>query len=388
MRALVVCACLAIGCASPPSSEESCGHAKTDRPVLVLERGDQTSAIARFADGCLVETPADPVLGYDQNLLGVDGRAFVGLNEQGTLQELDVQKLGKLGPAMDAYADMPGSTTIHGIYGVAIDAAKNLWVSRADAGSIAILRPDGSLDGTVDLSDLDPDGVPDMNGILIQGGLAYVALGFLEYKDSELGTVVQPRQRGAIVVIDTATREIVDRIDLAGHNPVQALVPTSNENEIVVATPGVYDEGVLDEIAKDDGIDRVRLDGSGEVTQLVSEAELGGSVSELVWGGPTEVYAIVLGEEPGINPTRVVQIDPTRPAGQRVMKELARAPYFEDHDAAAYVHVGLALTEHELLVGDKRSGEPKILVFSRATGEALAPVPTRVHPPAALLALP
>ena len=376
MRWLVVAVFLVIGCASPPAVEESCGHVKTESPVLAVERGDQTSAIARLADGCYVETPPDIVLGYDQNLLGADGRAFVGLNEQGTLRELDVQEL-KLGDAIDVYADKPGSMTIHGIYGVAIDDAKNLWVSRADAGSIAIVRPDGSVDGAVDLSDLDDDGVPEMNGISIRDGRAYVALGFLP----TVNLSDSAKREGAVVVIDTVTRERVRVIDLVGKNPVRALIP-GDEGEILVATPGDHDA-----IDEHDGIDRVVLDGSSDVEQLVSETELGGSVDEIAWGGPTEVYAIVLGEQPGINPTRVVLIDPTRPAGERVVRELARAPYFDDPNAEAYVHVGLALTEHEVLVGYKRSSDPKILVFSRATGAPLAPIPTRVHPPAALLTL-
>lgn len=379
MRALPLClAVAAIGCASPPAPESTCGHVKTARPVIVLERGDQTSALARLADGCLEEAPADFVLGHDQNLLGAGSRVFIGLNEEAVLRELDVSKL-ELGATFDVYGMIDKPAPIHGIYGAAVDAEGKLWASLSDAGSLAIMRPDGSPEALVDLSDLDQDRVPDMNGVLVRDGRAYIALGFLP--TDEISD--HAKHAGAIAVVDVATRARLSVIELAGKNPVHALVP-AEEGQVLVATPGEHDA-----VDDTDGIDRVWLDGSRETEQVVGEGELDGSVEEIAWGGPNELYAIVLGREPGLNPTRVVAIDPSRDRGARVTRVLAEAPYFGDPvNGAAYVHVGLALTEEHVLVGDKTPGAGRIRVFSRATGEELGPIPTRVHPPAALYALP
>jgi len=378
-RAALFVAALASGCAAPPGPTETCADVTLDRAVLALERGDQTSALGRFAGGCLTEVPPDLALGGDVTLLGAHGRAFVGLDDFGALRSIDPATLA-LGPALDVYQDHPKPEAVHGIYGVDVDGAGDLWVSRDDVGSMIVLSPGGALVGTVDLSDVDPDGVPDMNGVLVSGDRAYVALGFLD--TSNLSD--HAKQAGAIAVVDVATRERVDLIQLHGHNPVRALVPADAAGDVViVATPGVHDA-----IDGADGIDRAWLDGSHETEQLVSESELGGSVDEVVWGGDDEVYAIVLGPVPGANPTRVVQIDPSRAAGDRVVRVLASAPYYDDPNGAAYVHAGLSLAGEWLLVGDHTPGQPQLLAFRRKSGDPPVAVQTEVLPPAALLALP
>ncbi len=78
-----------------------------------------------------------------------------------------------------------------------------------------MVKPNGSLEA-VDLSDVDPDGVPDMNGILVHDGKAFVALGFLPPWDSTAFGDHATR-RGALAVIDVSTRKRIDVIDLHGH---------------------------------------------------------------------------------------------------------------------------------------------------------------------------
>lgn len=370
------------GCAEAPTSEETCGHPALDRALVVLERGDQTSALGRLAEGCFTETPSDVVLGYDNNLLEAKGDAFVAQNLEGTLRALDAAEL-RLGTTWEVYADQGASSDVHGIYGVDRDASGRLWVSRTDVGSLAIMEPGGGLSTTVDLADLDADdGVPDMNGILVAGDRAYVALGFLDF--SKIPEPVVPRREGALVVLDATTGERLSTIDLRGHNPVHAPVRTGDPGVVLLATPGVYDE-----IDPADGVDRVWLDGSRDPEQIVDEVELGGSVDRVVWAADDEVYVIVLGAVPAINPTRVLRLDPTRPPGERVVRELARARYFDDHDAPAYVHVGLALAGDHLVVADQDPGRPRLVVFARADGAEVASIPTKVDfPPAALVALP
>lgn len=369
-------------CAAAPDLTETCGYPELDRTVLVVERGDTRASLARLSDGCLTEAPTMILLGEDQILLGAHGQPFVGVNDQGALFRVDVEQLELVAPAIDAYADGAGAKSVHGIYGVDADANGDLWVSRDDVASIAVVDRKGSIT-PVDLSDIDPDGVPDMNGILVQDGKAYVALGFLPPRNTPTETFGdQAKQDGAIAVIDVATKKRVGLLELGSKNPVRAFVPTGDPNVVLIATPGRHDE-----VSKGDGIARVWLDGSHEAEMLATEEELGGSVEEVVWGSDHEVYAITLGKEPGLNPTKVVVFDPSKPAGERV-RELAKAPWFDDPvNGAAYVYSGLVLTEEHVVFGDHTPGAGRIHVVSRATGEEVAAIPTTVGVPWQLLAL-
>ncbi len=381
--ALAAPALLALtACSTPDAALTSCGNTTLADPLLILERGDQSAALARLAGGCLTETGPDPVLGTDQNLLAAHARSFVGVNDDGTLRAVDPVTL-LLTQTLSVYPDDPPapSQPPHGIYGVDVDAAGNLWVSRDDLPELAILAPDGSLVAKVDLGTLDPDEHhPDMNGILIEGDRAFVALGFLTHGGG--GGIMNDtaRRPGMIAIIDTTSHAIVGHIDLVGHNPVHRLVPTDATGQrFIVATPGRHDS-----IDPDDGIDLVDLV-AGTATQLISETALGGSVDNVVWASPTEAYAITLGPKAGINPTQVIAFDPQRNA---VTRTLAKAPWFSDpQQGQGYVHVGLAIDGGDVVVGDHELDDPRLLVFSRANGAALPPIPTNVEAPWGLLVL-
>lgn len=372
----------AAACASPAATDARCGGVSFDRPVLVLEHGSQTSALGRLSGRCLEELPPDGVLGQDQALLDAHGRPFVGVNTDGSLRALDPTTL-KITRNIVAYPDQPGTSQVpHSLYGVDTDAAGDLWVSRDDVSSLAIFARDGALAGTVDLASLDAKfGNPRTNGLLIEGPTAFVALGFLATPFARPHADLAWRA-GAIARVDVATRKILSTIDLVGHNPVRRLVPIDATGKVViVATPGVHDE-----VAPADGIDRVDLE-AGTATQLIGEAELGGSVDEVVWGGEHEAYAIVLGPQPGLNPTRIVAFDPA-PAADHKVRTLAEAPWFADHvNGQAYVHTGLALDGAYLLVGDQTQQHTRIRVFSRATGVEQPSLPTTNGAPTALLAI-
>jgi hypothetical protein len=400
-RALVLVACpLALAACSPaPASGTvtTCADAGAQGlayPLLVLERSDEAAGLALLSGGCLTETAPDPVLGTDQMLLDVHngGEApFVGVNDDGSLRSIDAAKL-TIGATFSVYPDHTAPTSIpHGIYGVDKDGSGNLWVSRDDVNEVAVLAPDGSWVGSVDLSSLDPDlpHHPDMNGILVLGGRAYVALGFLTH-DPDGGGIIsdQARYPGMIAVFDTATRKPLGTIPLVGHNPVRKLIPIDAPNgggtKLIVATPGRHSS-----VDPDDGIDLVDL-ATMTATQLVSETALGGSVDEVVWAGPTEAYAITL--DPGVaNATTVWLFDPSTfdPQKPSFVKKtpLAVAPWFGDHTQQGYVHVGLAIDGTTLAVGDHTTGSAAIRLFARPAGAALVAVPTTVEAPWALLTL-
>lgn len=371
MKRLTSLALLSLAaCTGSTEPVTTCGGPALERTIVVLETDFQSSALGRIAGGCLTEQLPDLVLGSDLNLLAAGGHAYAGINGEGTLRAIDGATLA-LGPRLQAYAGALGEGgDTHGIYGVDVGAGGELWVSRDDAGSVAVLKADGSPIGSVDLSDLDPDGVPDMNGILVKDGRAYVALDLLAYTSEGGHLTVTPQEHGAVAVIDNATRQRVLRIELLGGNPAHGLLPT--EDGFVVATPGSFDEA-----REGDGIDRVRLGATPEVQQVIDEKTLGGSVNELTWASDHEAYAIVLGAVPGVNPTRVVAIDPSQGTVTRELTPLADA----------FVHSGLVLTDEYVVVGDHTPGAPRVLFFPRAGGSPRE-IPASILPPFALVALP
>jgi hypothetical protein len=385
-RALLALALVQAACSSPPSAPTACTpmvsgspHALA-RPLLVLERGGPTAALARIEGIDFVEESPDPVLGSDQFLLADgQGRPFIGVDDDGSVRVIDPEQI-VIRQTFSVYPDHPPSAIPHGIYGVDVDADGNLWVSRDDVNEVAVIAKDGSLAGTVDLGGLDPDEHhPDMNGILIVGTRAFVALGFLTHGPGGGIASDAARRPGMIAVIDTTTRAIVGHIDLVGHNPVHRLIPIDDTMEkVIVATPGRHDS-----VDEGDGIDLVDL-AAGKATQLISENVLGGSVDEVVWAGPDEAYAITLGPVPMINPTSVIRFDPQ--SGQVKQPALAQAPFFCDKkNGAGYVHVGLAVDGDVVVVGDHTPGAAAIRVFSRASGEELPALLPSVEAPWGLL---
>ncbi len=354
------------GCVTPAGSVTTCGTVQLERPLIVLEQAFGTaSGLGRVDEGgCFLEIP-DASLSGTGILVEAGERLFFVDQAQGVLDPIDTKTLGLAGSPVAVFApgQEPSEPNPHG---VDVDADGQLWVARFGMGSLAVIDPSGKIAATVDLSDLDPDGQPDMEAVHVEGDRVHVALELLEFNADESGLVV-PRGPGKIVSLDRESRARVGSFALAGRNPFGSFVAMDAAgSRFAIATPGrIYATD------PEDGIDVVDFT-QGSARQLISETELGGSATEVVIAGPTEAYAIVAGD--GVeSPTSLVRFDPSM--GKRVSIVSA---------AARFLHTGLAINGGLVLVGDHTIEGAGILAFDRMTLEASGRITAHRLPPWAL----
>jgi hypothetical protein len=352
-----------VACVTPEAAITTCGSVRLDRPLLVLEQDPKSgSGLGRIDEGgCFLEIP-DASLSGNGILASAGGRSFFVDQQQGVLDPIDPKNLGLSGAPIATFAagKDPAEPNPHGLD---VDAEGNLWIARYGMGSLAVVDPAGKIVATVDLSDLDPDGVPDMEAVHVDGDRVHVAIERLDFNADGNGLVL-PRGPGIIVTLDRATHKRLGTITLAGRNPFGRFAPMDAAGtRFAIATPGRS-------FATDpeDGIDVVDF-ATGTAKQLISESALGGTVSEVIIAGPTEGYAIVLGD--GLkSPTSLVRFDPSNGTRTKVL------------DAATlFLHAGLALDGGLVLVGDHTIKGAGILAFDRATGAASGRITAHRLPP-------
>ena len=365
MRALslAVVSISILGCVTPEGAITTCGSVRLDHPLLVLEqRPGIASGLGRVDEGgCFLEIP-DASLSGDGVLAAAGERVFFVDRQQGVLDPIDPETLGLAGDPIATFAagQDPGAANPHGLD---VDAAGQLWIARFGLGSLAVVDPAGKLAATVDLSDLDPDGVPDMEAVHVDGDRVHVALELLEFNADAMGHAL-PRGPGMIVTIDRATRARTGMFALAGRNPFGPFAPMDAAGtRFAIATPGRI-------FATDapDGIDVVDF-AQGTAEQLISEIELGGSATEVIVAGPTEAYAIVAGDGEK-SPTLLVRFNPSTGTRTHVLDTATR-----------FLHSGLALDGGLVLVGDHTIDTGGILAFDRATQAASGRITAHRLPP-------
>lgn len=121
---------------------------------------------------------------------------------------------------------------------------------------------------TVDLSAYDEDGVPNANSVVVAGGRAYVTLDLL---DTQM--FPQPRGKGKVVVVDTATNQIVTDMTLVYENPYDFMFQRGDT--LVVSTFADFSgtKGCLEQI---------RFGSSPEVMPcLVENSAVGGTINSI-----------------------------------------------------------------------------------------------------------
>jgi SMP-30/Gluconolactonase/LRE-like region len=354
---------LIAGCVTPAGSITTCGAVQLDHPLVVLEQHfGEASGLGRVDEGgCFLEVP-DASLSGTGILAAAGKRLFFVDQTQGVLDPIDAKTLGLAGDPVAVFApgQEPSEPNPHG---ADVDADGQLWVARFGMGSLAVIDRSGKIAATVDLSDLDPDGLPDMEAVHVEGDRVHVALELLEFNADDSGLVL-PRGPGKIVTLDRASRARVGSFDLAGRNPFGSFAPMDAAgSRFAIATPGrIYATDA------EDGIDVVDF-AQGSARQLISESELGGSATEVIIAGPTEGYAIVAGDGTK-SPTSLVRFNPFTGKRDAVL------------DAATeFLHTGLAIDGGLVLVGDHSAKGAGILAFDRATRAASGRITARRLPP-------
>lgn len=373
---ITLCIALA-GCTAQNSDPAPvCGAPKLSRPLLVLEGDETTSAgLGRLGpDGCLKEV-ADANLGNDVSLSDVAGRPFACNRSDSVCREINRATLADFGALTTWQSDADTRSNPHDLD---IDTKGQFWIARYDLASLAILRPDGTFAGSVDLSPLaDSDGNPEMEAIRILEDRGYVALELLHLDKS--GNYI-PTGPGKIAVVDLTKRMIVGSFLLHGENPFGKMRPVLSDpsgGTVAIATPGSF----FDANCATCGAELVDL-AKGTSTLVLRETDLGGSVSETLIASPTEGYAIVMGPDTD-NPTWVVEFDPST---QKVTRTLADTRPL-GMGARGYYYWGLAIDGDYVLVGDRTKLKPGIRFFRRSDGVEAPMLGVQIFPPIALMPL-
>jgi hypothetical protein len=382
-----VSALILAGCGEPPSLASPYDGPPLSSPALLLLAGQQVSGLGRIdIDGHLLEVP-DVALGTDPALAASGQKVLAVIRDQGVIYEVDPNTLALRNQFVtftdaefEASRKLDCGLLVKGInpQDMAIDSSGRRWVTRYEQSTVAIIEPNGSFSGTVDLSaEADVDGLPEPAGIHVVGDHAYVAI---ERLDRCAGwTATGP---GRIIEIDIATRQVTKRIELGGANPFGRLVPVPwdlSGNTVAVALVGHFlsiDEG--------DAAAIVKLD-TGEVMGFGKEAELEGSVTEIALAAPDEAYAIVSNPKlPEVNATSVVRINATTgQVGARLLESQTST-----RPDGGFCHRGLAVVGDHVLVGSQSPCETGVFVLDRHTGEQVGVIHPAKLPPIAIQAAP
>jgi hypothetical protein len=145
----------------------------------------------------------------------------------------------------------------------------------------------------VALPGFDPDGIPNAQGIYIDGARAYVTLDLLD-------SSFQARGVGKVVTIDTAANQIVGALDLHYSNPYNFLVPYGSGQALVV-TEGDFSGAT-------GCVERLALGDAPQVMPcLVTDLDAGGTIGALAVTARKDVYFTVSTYDADFHPTSVVR---------------------------------------------------------------------------------
>lgn len=220
--------------------------------VFVVTRDGQIGGAAAMTieEPWTVAQDLEPV-GADPLVRHFFGRHYVVNRDAGTIQIIDPTSFETL-----TTIDVGGSPQ-----DIAVVGARQAYVSRFDSAELLELDPvSGLVTDVIDLAFLaDPDGVPEMGTMVLDGPHLFLQLQRLDQSDPQ-GKIVPP---SLMAVIDMRTNQLVDAdpdtdgvqaIELAGRRPAYKMTLESRNRRLYVSVPaGFFDtfEGAVEEIDLD-----------------------------------------------------------------------------------------------------------------------------------------
>ncbi|MEO8602168.1 MAG: hypothetical protein ABI629_06300 [bacterium] len=221
--------------------------------------------------------------------------------------------------------------------------------------------------GRIDLSSLaDQDGVPDMDLMTIVGDRLYVSLQRLD-----IHTVLRsPAENGALAIVDTTTDQLIGSIELSGENPF------TGSKGLLVRDGGIWVSEVGEFNTLDGGLERVDLATGTSSGIVVSEADLGGDITDVAFVSDELAYAVV--NRPGFT-TALVSFNPST---RQVLASLV--------ETNGYNFFDIELNDRgELFLADRTRQRSGIRIFRASDGTPLIENPINLAlPPFAILFLP
>jgi DNA-binding beta-propeller fold protein YncE len=244
---------------------------------------------------------------------------------------------------------------------IAFAAPNKAYVTRYERATILIVDPTTGPDcanfvrGTVDLSALaDADGLPEMDQAVVINGELFVTLQRLDRRN-----FFAPSGTSLIAVIDVATDAVVGTITLTGTNPfaeTAGLAPDPVTGKIILPEVGQFGR------ADDGGIERIDPATRTAEGFFVTEADLGGNVTDVVMVDEHQAYAIVLDTSAR---SSVIRFDPST---RQVVKTLVQADEF-------LVDIARGPDGGTLYLTDRTLRRPGIRRFALADDMEIMPSP-------------
>jgi hypothetical protein len=254
----------------------------------------------RTTDVSIAPVSSDPLAYYD-----VDEDIVFVINRY-LADNIQVVEAGQDFSTIGQYSVGNGSNP----HDIRLASETKAYVSRYEWKTLLIVHPyTGDSLGTIDLSPLaDADGIPEMDRMEIVGEKLFVTLSNIDH------ITWQPNGPGKIAVIDTQADTLIDcdplepgiqPITLTLPNPYSEIRYDRCRGELVIGCLGAW--GVLD--GGIETVNPVTLESNGVA---MSEAELGGDISDGLFAPDGKGYAVVLDPAPWPdNFARLVAFDRT-----------------------------------------------------------------------------
>jgi hypothetical protein len=315
----------------------------------------------RMADVSIEPVSTDPIAHYDpaEDMVFVINR-FLADNIQIVDPNQDFATVGQ-------YSVGNGANP----HDIRLASSQKAYVSRFEWTTLLIVHPySGDSLGTIDLSPFaDSDGIPEMDRMEIVENRLFVTLNCIDHM------TWLPNGEGKVAVIDTDADTLVDcdpgtpgvqPIPLGLPNPYSELRYDPCRGTLVVGclgTWGTLEGGVV-------AIDPASL----QAATVITEAQIGGDISDALISPTGKGYAIVL--EPVIWPDNFARLVEFDPADAAVVDTLYRQTSGQGSTLAAIE----ANRQYEIYLCDRDLMQPGIRIYDTVSDTLIARIDVGVPP--------